>query len=54
MAEHYSGGTSELYEYDAPSQVVDLKELQNADNDDKWFGKSPFKMLIWLLVLSWR
>ncbi|XP_041802048.1 targeting protein for Xklp2 isoform X2 [Chelmon rostratus] len=37
MAEHYSGGTSELYEYDAPSQVVDLKELQNADNDDKWF-----------------
>lgn len=37
MAERYSGGTSELYEYDAPSEVVDLKELENADNDDKWF-----------------
>lgn len=34
---------AELYEYDAPSQVVDLKELQDAEGDDRWFGKaSPF------------
>ncbi|XP_070695731.1 targeting protein for Xklp2 [Pempheris klunzingeri] len=28
---------SELYEFDAPSHVVDLKELQNGDNEDRWF-----------------
>lgn len=32
---------SELYEFDAPSHVVDLKELANTDIDDKWFGESP-------------
>lgn len=42
MAENDSGDTSERYEFDAPSQVVDLKELENAESDDKWFGKSPW------------
>lgn len=40
MAESDRGDTSERYEFDAPSEVVDLKELENADTDDKWFGKS--------------
>lgn len=40
MAEIDSSDASERYEFDAPSHVVDLKELQNADNDDKWFGES--------------
>ncbi|XP_040007724.1 targeting protein for Xklp2 isoform X2 [Xiphias gladius] len=37
MAESDSGDTSERYEFDAPSHVVDLKELENADSNDKWF-----------------
>lgn len=41
MAENDSGDTCERYEFDAPSQVVDLKELENAECDDMWFGKSP-------------
>lgn len=41
MAETDSGDTSELYEFDAPSHVVDLQELENAETDDKWFGESP-------------
>lgn len=40
MAE--SDSDAALYEYDAPSQVVDLKELQNAEGDDRWFGRFPF------------
>lgn len=39
MAESDFAANAELYEYDAPSQVVDLKELQDAEGDDKWFGK---------------
>lgn len=39
MAESDFDANADLYEYDAPSQVVDLKELQNAESDDKWFGK---------------
>ncbi|XP_026224636.1 targeting protein for Xklp2 isoform X2 [Anabas testudineus] len=31
------GDASELYEFDAPSHVVDLQELENSENDDKWF-----------------
>ncbi|XP_040918232.1 targeting protein for Xklp2 isoform X2 [Toxotes jaculatrix] len=34
MAESDSGGT---YEFDAPSHVVDLRDMEDADNDDKWF-----------------
>ncbi|XP_062247865.1 targeting protein for Xklp2-B-like isoform X2 [Platichthys flesus] len=30
-------GSSERYEFDAPSHVVDLKELENNDSDDQWF-----------------
>lgn len=41
MAESDSVDLSERYEFDAPSQVVDLKELENAESDDRWFGKSP-------------
>ncbi|XP_042368584.1 targeting protein for Xklp2-like [Plectropomus leopardus] len=37
MAESDSGDTSERYEFDAPSHVVDLMELQNAENEDQWF-----------------
>lgn len=32
--------SEERYEFDAPSHVVDFKELLNAETDDKWFGKS--------------
>lgn len=39
MAESDFDANADLYEYDAPSQVVDLKELQNAEGDDRWFGK---------------
>lgn len=42
MAESNFDANAELYEYDAPSQVVDLKELQNAECDDRWFGKFSF------------
>nr|XP_020440960.1 targeting protein for Xklp2 isoform X1 [Monopterus albus] len=38
MAEGYSAGeTSDRYEFDAPSHVVDFKELEQAESDDKWF-----------------
>ncbi|XP_051282337.1 targeting protein for Xklp2 isoform X1 [Dicentrarchus labrax] len=37
MAERDSGDNCERYEFDAPSEVVDLKELDNAEYDDKWF-----------------
>ncbi|XP_028266404.1 targeting protein for Xklp2 [Parambassis ranga] len=37
MADTESGDTSERYEFDAPSHVVDFKELLNAENDDNWF-----------------
>lgn len=30
-------GDPERYEFDAPCHVVDLKELANTENDDKWF-----------------
>lgn len=39
MADSDCGETSERYEFDAPSEVVDLKELENADTDDSWFGE---------------
>ncbi|XP_030589813.1 targeting protein for Xklp2 isoform X2 [Archocentrus centrarchus] len=37
MAENESGDTNERYEFDAPSHVVDFKELLDAETDDKWF-----------------
>ncbi|XP_011619069.1 targeting protein for Xklp2 [Takifugu rubripes] len=37
MAESNFDADAELYEYDAPSEVVDLKELQDVEGDDKWF-----------------
>ncbi len=46
MAEKDFGDTSERYEFDAPSEVVDLKELDNnADSEDLWFGEC----LMWAL-----
>lgn len=39
MADSDGGETSERYEFDAPSEVVDLKELENAETDDQWFGE---------------
>ncbi|KAF7658416.1 hypothetical protein LDENG_00013260 [Lucifuga dentata] len=37
MEETDQGEKSDMYEYDAPSHVTDLKDLQNADNEDSWF-----------------
>ncbi|KAM6982044.1 targeting protein for Xklp2 [Tautogolabrus adspersus] len=37
MAESDSGDSCDRYEFDAPSSVVDLKEMDNADNEDLWF-----------------
>ncbi|XP_041859073.1 targeting protein for Xklp2 isoform X2 [Melanotaenia boesemani] len=37
MAESDSGDTSERYEFDAPTHVVDFKELVNSQTDDTWF-----------------
>ncbi|XP_018557011.1 targeting protein for Xklp2 isoform X1 [Lates calcarifer] len=37
MAESDSGGTFDRYEFDAPSHIVDLNQLETADNDDEWF-----------------
>ncbi|KAI3357461.1 hypothetical protein L3Q82_015497 [Scortum barcoo] len=40
MAERDSGDVCERYEFDAPSEVVDLKELQDsADSQDMWFER---------------
>lgn len=39
MADTDSGETSGRYDFDAPSHVVDFKELLDADTDDQWFGK---------------
>lgn len=41
MAETGSGDNAERYEFDAPSHVVDLKELETGEdeNEDEWFGK---------------
>ncbi|TKS77015.1 Targeting protein for [Collichthys lucidus] len=39
MAENHSGDACDLYEFDAPSEVVDLKKLENAEYDDKWFDQ---------------
>lgn len=39
MADGDFDANADLYEYDAPSQVVDLKELQDAEGDDQWFGE---------------
>ena len=45
MAESDCGDASDRYEYDAPCQVVDLKELANTESDDKWFGKLSFNTI---------
>ncbi|KAG7521035.1 hypothetical protein JOB18_041252 [Solea senegalensis] len=37
MADNVSGGAAESYEFDAPSHVIDLKELENNESDDQWF-----------------
>ncbi|XP_041654449.1 targeting protein for Xklp2 isoform X2 [Cheilinus undulatus] len=39
MAESDCVDTSDRYEFDAPSNVIDLKELENAENDDSWFDQ---------------
>ncbi|XP_054904698.1 targeting protein for Xklp2 [Poeciliopsis prolifica] len=39
MADTDSGETSGLYDFDAPSHVVDFKELLDAESDDHWFDK---------------
>lgn len=39
MAEDGNGESTERYEFDAPSHVVDLQELKSHDIDDKWFDQ---------------
>ncbi|MED6285444.1 hypothetical protein CHARACLAT_029420, partial [Characodon lateralis] len=39
MADTDSGDPSGRYEFDAPSHVVDFKELLDAETDDQWFEK---------------
>uniref|UniRef100_A0A8D3DGQ3 Targeting protein for Xklp2 n=1 Tax=Scophthalmus maximus TaxID=52904 RepID=A0A8D3DGQ3_SCOMX len=39
MADSDSGGADGRYEFDAPSHVVDLKELEVTEGDDTWFGE---------------
>lgn len=54
MAESNFDADAELYEYDAPSEVVDLKELQDVEGDDKWFGEFSFSLQHiswWLLAI---
>lgn len=50
MAESNFDADAELYEYDAPSEVVDFKELQDVECDDKWFGE--FLSTAHLLVVA--
>lgn len=53
MAESNFDADAELYEYDAPSEVVDLKELQDVEGD-KWFGEFSFSLQHiswWLLAI---
>lgn len=57
MAEGDYDAKAELYEYDAPSQVVDLKELQNTESDDMWFGKFAFscrRCTLHRVMFLWR
>uniref|UniRef100_A0A3Q0RIJ6 TPX2 microtubule nucleation factor n=1 Tax=Amphilophus citrinellus TaxID=61819 RepID=A0A3Q0RIJ6_AMPCI len=53
MAENESGDTSERYEFDAPSHVVDFKALLDAETDDKWFGPSISASPPANIVTSW-
>ncbi|XP_065817734.1 targeting protein for Xklp2 isoform X3 [Labrus bergylta] len=53
MADSDSGETSDRYEFDAPSSVVDLKELDKADNNDMWFGPSTSTYRPPNVVTSW-
>lgn len=46
MAEVGSSVPAERYEFDAPSHVVDFKQLENTDNDDTWFGKCRVNILV--------
>ncbi|XP_058498350.1 targeting protein for Xklp2-like [Solea solea] len=37
MADSDSGSAAERYEFDAPSHVIDLQDLEKSENDDQWF-----------------
>lgn len=39
MAELECKDAAQLYEFDAPTEVVDLNEMEGSEIDDKWFGK---------------
>ncbi|KAM9855442.1 targeting protein for Xklp2 [Aulostomus maculatus] len=39
MAEGSSGDTARRYEFDAPSHVVDFKQLETTESDDTWFDQ---------------
>lgn len=39
MADSSPSKASDRYEFDAPSHVVDFKQLDSTDVDDTWFGK---------------
>uniref|UniRef100_A0A3B4T9X9 TPX2 microtubule nucleation factor n=1 Tax=Seriola dumerili TaxID=41447 RepID=A0A3B4T9X9_SERDU len=53
MAQSDSEGLPELYEFDAPSHVIDLQELENADSDDRWFGPGTATSPPPNIVTSW-
>ncbi|XP_069581306.1 targeting protein for Xklp2 isoform X1 [Brachyistius frenatus] len=46
MADSESVGASERYEFDAPSHVVDFKDLLDAGSDDQWFAQQADSHLI--------
>lgn len=39
MAEPECNDAAQLYEFDAPTEVVDLNEMVGSEMDDKWFGE---------------
>lgn len=39
MAEPEAKDAAKLYEFDAPTEVVDFNEMEASEIDDKWFGE---------------
>lgn len=45
MADNDSDVAAERYDFDAPSHVVDFKQLETNEGDDQWFGEYLFFIL---------
>lgn len=39
MAEQECKDAAQLYEFDAPTEVMDLNEMKGSEIDDNWFGE---------------